>query len=64
MHCLFLGIARWIVKRIWVDEKVLKLESLRKIQRKMNQFQILANVSRILRKVKSSKSFASFTADQ
>ncbi|GES73103.1 hypothetical protein GLOIN_2v1775288 [Rhizophagus clarus] len=51
MHCLFLGIAKWIVKRIWVDEKVLKLESLKEIQKKMNQFQVLANVNRILEKV-------------
>src|ERR1051326_6847959 len=25
MHCLFLGIAKWIVKRIWVDEGVLTI---------------------------------------
>jgi len=23
MHCLFLGIAKWIVKRIWVDKGIL-----------------------------------------
>ncbi|GES94650.1 hypothetical protein RCL_jg6415.t1 [Rhizophagus clarus] len=50
MHCLFLGIAKWIVKQIWVDEKVLKPESLKEIQKKMNQFQVLADVDRILGK--------------
>ncbi|GBB91137.1 hypothetical protein RclHR1_18280007 [Rhizophagus clarus] len=51
MHCLFLGIAKWIVKQIWVDEKVLKPESLKEIQKKMNQFQVLADVDRILGKI-------------
>ena len=37
MHCLFLGIAKWIVKRIWVDEGVLTPDNLKNIQRKMNQ---------------------------
>ena len=31
MHCLFLGIARWIVKRIWVDKGILNQQSLIKI---------------------------------
>jgi hypothetical protein len=64
MHCLFLGIARWIVKRIWVDEKVLKPESLREIQRKMNQFQVPADIGRIPGKVECGEGFANFTADQ
>jgi hypothetical protein len=32
MHCLFLGIARWIMKRIWIDEGVLTPSDLRTIQ--------------------------------
>ena len=40
MHCLFLGIARWLVKRIWIDEGILTSNSLSKIQKKMNEFQI------------------------
>jgi hypothetical protein len=38
MHCLFLGIARWIVKRIWVDEGILNQQSLIKIQKKWMSF--------------------------
>jgi hypothetical protein len=64
MHCLFLGIAKWIVKRIWVDENVLKSESLREIQKKMNQFQVPADVGRIPGKVECGEGFANFTADQ
>ena len=64
MHCLFLGIAKWIVKRIWVDEKILKPESLKEIQKKMNQFQVPADVGRIPGKVECGEGFANFTADQ
>jgi hypothetical protein len=63
MHCLFLGIAKWIVKRIWIDENILKLESLRDIQKKINQFQVPADIGRILRKVEYDKGFANFMAD-
>jgi hypothetical protein len=44
MHCLFLGIARWIVKRLWVDEKVLTQSALQSIQKKMNEFQVPADL--------------------
>jgi hypothetical protein len=64
MHCLFQGIAKWIVKRIWVDEKVLKPESLKEIQRKMNQFQVPADIGRIPGKVECGEGFSNFTADQ
>ena len=42
----------------------MKLESLREIQRKMNQFQVPADVSKISGKVKSDEDFADFTANQ
>ena len=33
MHCLFLGIAKWIVKRIWIEEGILTSDSLNNIQK-------------------------------
>src|SRR5271154_3466283 len=47
MHCLFLSIAKWIVKRIWVDGNVLTLDNLKSIQKKMNKVQVLSNLGRI-----------------
>ena len=44
MHCLFLGIAKWIVKRIWVDEGVLTQHNLRKVQKTMSRFQVPADL--------------------
>jgi hypothetical protein len=64
MHCLFLGIAKWIVKRIWVDEGVLTQDDLKKIQKKMDQFQVPADLGRIPRKVDCGEGFSNFTADQ
>ena len=64
MHCLFLGIAKWIVKKIWVDEGVLTSDNLKNIQRKMNQIQVPADLGRISRKVDRGEGFINFTADQ
>ena len=64
MHCLFLGIARWIVKRIWIDEGILTSNSLNKIQKKMNEFQIPSDLGRIPGKIHEGEGFSNFTADQ
>ena len=64
MHCLFFGIAKWIVKRIWVDEGILTPDNLKNIQRKMNQIQVLADLGRIPRKIDCREGFSNFTADQ
>ena len=64
MHCLFLGIARWIVKRIWIDEGILNQQSLIKIQKKMDEFQIPSDLGRIPGKIHCGEGFSNFTADQ
>src|SRR5437868_11593137 len=38
MHCLFLGIAKWIVKRIWVDEEILTINTLKMVQKRWMSF--------------------------
>jgi len=64
MHCLFLGIAKWIVKRIWVDEGVLTQHNLKKVQKTMSRFQVPADLGRIPGKVDGGEGFSNFTADQ
>ena len=44
MHCLFLGIAKWIVKRIWINKGILMSNILDKIQEMMEKFQIPADI--------------------
>jgi ssDNA-binding Zn-finger/Zn-ribbon topoisomerase 1 len=64
MHCLFLGIARWIVKQLWIDGGVLKSDNLEDIQEKMNEFKVPSDLGRIPGKVHCGEGFANFTADQ
>ena len=64
MHCLFLGIAKWIVKRIWVDMGILTSIELSSIQQKMSKFQVPADLGRIPGKIYRGEGFSSFTADQ
>ena len=64
MHCLFLGIAKWIVKRIWVDEKILTASALNRIQSKMNEFCVPSDLGRIPSKIYCGEGFSNFTADQ
>ena len=64
MHCLFLGIARWIVKRIWVDKNILTQSDLRSIQKKMNDFQVPTDLGQIPSNIHGGEGFSNFTADQ
>ena len=64
MHCLFLGIAKWIVKRLWVDEGVLISSDLKKAQTIINQFQVPSDLGRIPGKIHAGEGFSNFTADQ
>jgi hypothetical protein len=64
MHCLFLGIARWIVKRIWIDEGIIKPSDLPNIQKKINEFRLPSDIGRIPNKVDCGEGFSNFTADQ
>ncbi|EXX65952.1 hypothetical protein RirG_128400 [Rhizophagus irregularis DAOM 197198w] len=64
MHCLFLGIAKWIVKRIWVDQGILTSSMLNEVQKQMNRFQVPVNLGRIPGKIDCREGFSNFTADQ
>jgi len=64
MHCLFLGIARWIVKRIWIDKGVLTTNILKIIQKTMDRFQVPSDIGRISNKINCGEGFLNFTANQ
>jgi len=64
MYCLFLGIAKWIVKRIWVDQEILTSSMLNEVQKQMNRFQVLVDLGRIPGKIDCREGFSNFTADQ
>ncbi|GET56027.1 hypothetical protein GLOIN_2v1883106 [Rhizophagus irregularis DAOM 181602=DAOM 197198] len=64
MHCLFLDIAKWIVKRIWVDQGILTSSMLNEVQKQMNRFQVPVDLGRIPGKIDCGEGFSNFTADQ
>ncbi|EXX73666.1 hypothetical protein RirG_058300 [Rhizophagus irregularis DAOM 197198w] len=41
MHCLFLGVAKWIIKSIFVNQKKLTMKQLRVAQNRMDNMKIL-----------------------
>ncbi|GET55402.1 hypothetical protein GLOIN_2v1786147 [Rhizophagus irregularis DAOM 181602=DAOM 197198] len=64
MHCLFLGIAKWIVRRLWIENGVLTTHILKTVQKKMDEFKVPADLDRIPGKVDCGDGFSNFTADQ
>ncbi|GBC48618.2 hypothetical protein GLOIN_2v1849215 [Rhizophagus irregularis DAOM 181602=DAOM 197198] len=47
MHCLFLGIAKWIIKSIFINQNKLSMEQLRIAQKRMDYIELPSNISRI-----------------
>jgi hypothetical protein len=64
MHCLFLGIAKWIVRRLWIENGVLTTHILKTVQKKMDEFKVPADLGQIPGKVDCGDGFSNFTADQ
>ncbi|POG62138.1 hypothetical protein GLOIN_2v1883106, partial [Rhizophagus irregularis DAOM 181602=DAOM 197198] len=58
------GIAKWIVKRIWVDQGILTSSMLNEVQKQMNRFQVPVDLGQIPGKIDCGKGFSNFTADQ
>lgn len=62
MHNLFLGSAKHILKKIWINKGIIITQNYDSIQKKMNSFKSPVDVGRIPRKIETG--FAGFTADQ
>src|SRR5881227_2247046 len=45
MHCLFLGIAKWIVKKLWIDSGKLSKSDLKLMENRAKQIKLPANMS-------------------
>jgi hypothetical protein len=63
MHCLFLGIAKWIVTRLWINDGKgkLSLKDIETMQSRVNTIKIPSDIGRIPSKIEG---FSGFTADQ
>ena len=64
MHYLFFGIAKWIVKRLWIDSGKLSKFDLKLMENWAKQIKLPADMGRIPYKISTGDRFSSFTADQ
>src|SRR5256886_9438339 len=64
MHCLFLGIGPWIVKRLLIDGSKLKKSDLVKMEKRAKEIKVPSDLGRIPHKIAMGEGFSSFTADQ
>jgi len=65
MHCLFFGVAKWIIKSIFVNQKKLTMDQLCVAQSKMDHVELPFDIGRIPPKIAiGDNSFSNLTADQ
>jgi len=64
MHCLFLGIAKWIIMRLWIEEGKLNSENLSLMQKRASRIQVPVDIGRLPNKISMEEGFSGFTADQ
>jgi hypothetical protein len=65
MHCLFLGVAKWIIKSIFVNQGKLSIEQLRVAQSRMDHVDLPSDIGRIPPKIAiGNDGFSNLTADQ
>jgi hypothetical protein len=65
MHCLFLSVAKWIIRSIFINQKKLSMEQLRVVQNRMEHIELPSDIGRIPPKIAIGDSgFSNLTADQ
>jgi len=65
MHCLFLGVAKWIIKSIFVNQGKLTMDKLRVAQNRMDHVELPSDIGRIPPKIAiGDNGFSNLTADQ
>ena len=62
MHCLFLGISKYVLKRIWIEQALLNIHSFKHIETVMEELTFPLHLGRIPKNIFNC--FGSFTADQ
>jgi hypothetical protein len=65
MHCFFLGVAKWIIKSIFINQNKLNMEQLRIAQNRMDYIDLPSDIGRIPPKIAiGNEGFSNLTADQ
>ena len=63
MHCLFLGVAKWIVMKLWIGKGVLNDEKLRVMQERADMIEFTSELGRRPVRIATGEGFSNFTAD-
>jgi hypothetical protein len=63
MHCLFLGVAKWIVTKLWIGEGILNHEKLIEMQKRADEIKITSDLGRRPVRIATGEGFSNFTAD-
>jgi len=64
MHCLFLGIAKWIVMRLWIEGGKLSANDLKLMDKRAKKLQPPSDIGRIPHKIATGEGFSGYTTDQ
>ena len=63
MHCLFLGVAKWIVTKLWISEGILDDAKLKIMQKRADAIKITSDLERRPVRIATGDGFSNFTAD-
>ena len=63
MHCLFLGVAKWIVMKLWIGEGILDDAKLKIMQKRADEIKIASELDRCPIRIATGDGFSNFTAD-
>jgi hypothetical protein len=63
MHCLFLGVAKWIFTKLWIGEGTLDSEKLKMMQKRADKIKIASDLGRRPVRIATGEGFSNFTAD-
>jgi len=64
MHNLFLGIAQWIIKKLWIEENKITNDNLKLMEKRAKAIKLPADLGRVPSKISTGEGFSGFTADQ
>jgi hypothetical protein len=58
MHCLFLGIAHWIVKRLWIDGGKISKANLKLMEKRAKAIKVPVDLGRVPCKIAAREGFS------
>jgi len=64
MHCLFLGISHWIVKKLWIDHGKLNKSQLELMESRAKKIKVPVDLGRVPSKISTGEGFSNFMANQ